>query len=178
MSANISPPIPVDIGSTTFKTAAAQIAASTALPPSCKTRTAAAEASGWLVAAKPFMARTGDRLPCALEAGRSPWFIFVLQSEKVFEGVNIHENAGRVHRHLDDPARIFVNNDINTLSCTQAKDFLKDRGAKQDRMTATPPKRRQDYAIWAYFPHQRTDSLRFNQRMINQEQQRTRCARR
>src|SRR5215510_7718565 len=146
MSANISPPIPVDIGSTTFKTAAAQIAASTALPPSCKTRRAAAEASGWLVAAKPFMARTGDRLPCALEAGRSPWFIFALQFEKVFGGVDIHENAGRVHRHLDDPVRIFVNNDISALRRTQAKDFLKDSAAKQDRMAATPLKRRQHNA--------------------------------
>ena len=62
----------VDIGSTTFKTAAAVIAASTALPPSCKARSAATEASGWLVAARPFVARTGERLPCALDVGRSP----------------------------------------------------------------------------------------------------------
>src|SRR5262245_19817119 len=140
----MSPPMPVDIGSTTFKTAAAQIAASTAFPPSWRIRTAAAEASGWLVAAKPFIARTGDRLPCGLEAGRSPWFMFALQFEKVFGGVDVHEYARRVHRHLDDPARVFVNNDISALRCTQAKDFLKDRRPKQDGMTTMTLKSRQD----------------------------------
>src|SRR5439155_18668609 len=59
-------------GPTTFKTSAAVIAASTALPPSCRTLNAAAEANGWLVATMPFVARTGDRVPFGLNAGRSP----------------------------------------------------------------------------------------------------------
>src|SRR6185503_2394161 len=55
-----SPPIPVIIGSTTDSTAAAVTAASIALPPCCSTVSAALVASGWLVAATPFGAYTGD----------------------------------------------------------------------------------------------------------------------
>ncbi len=49
----MSPPIPVMWGSVTFRTAAAATAASTAFPPSWRIRSAAAVASGWLVAATP-----------------------------------------------------------------------------------------------------------------------------
>ena len=52
--ANMSPPIPVIIGSTTLSTAAAVTAASIALPPCCSTSRPAAVASGWLVAIMPF----------------------------------------------------------------------------------------------------------------------------
>ena len=41
--------MPFIVGSTTERTAAAAIAASTALPPSCRTCRPAADASGWLV---------------------------------------------------------------------------------------------------------------------------------
>src|SRR5262245_56367318 len=111
----MSPPIPVELGSTTLRTAAALMAASTALPPSCRTRRAAAEASGWLVATMPFIARTGERVPCALDAGRSPWFMFVLQLSKVFRGVNVDQDAWEVDRHLDGPTGIFVDNDVSPL---------------------------------------------------------------
>src|SRR3982751_445342 len=66
--ANMSPPIPTIIGSTTVSTAASVTAASMALPPSCITRMAALVASGWLVAATPFGAYTTD-LP-AIVGGR------------------------------------------------------------------------------------------------------------
>ena len=45
--------MPVDIGSTTHRTAAAQTAASAALPPALRQRRAASTARGWLVAAMP-----------------------------------------------------------------------------------------------------------------------------
>ncbi len=45
--------MPTDIGSTTQRTAAAQTAASAALPPACRQRRAESTASGWLVAAIP-----------------------------------------------------------------------------------------------------------------------------
>jgi hypothetical protein len=48
--ANMSPPIPVMCGSVTLSTAAAATAASTALPPASRIASAAAVASGWLVA--------------------------------------------------------------------------------------------------------------------------------
>ena len=64
--------MPHIIGSTTFSTAAAVIAASTALPPSMSTRRPAAEASGWLVAIMPFRASTGERPSFVSLAGRSP----------------------------------------------------------------------------------------------------------
>ena len=67
MSANMSPPRPVIIGSTTASTAAAVTAASIALPPCCSTLIAAVVASGWLVAATPFGAYTGD-LPAMVAA--------------------------------------------------------------------------------------------------------------
>ena len=57
-----SPPIPVDIGSTTFKTAAAAIAASTALPPFFNISKPALAAKGWLVAIDPFDPNTSERL--------------------------------------------------------------------------------------------------------------------
>ena len=64
--------MPHIIGSTTFSTAAAAIAASTAFPPSMRTRRPAAEASGWLVAIMPFRASTGERPSFVSFAGRSP----------------------------------------------------------------------------------------------------------
>ena len=48
--AKASPPRPVDIGSVTHSTAAAAMAASTALPPASKARNPACVARGWLVA--------------------------------------------------------------------------------------------------------------------------------
>ena len=60
--ANMSPPTPVDTGSTTLSTAALAMAASTALPPSIRTRTPAIAARGWLVATIPWVARTVERL--------------------------------------------------------------------------------------------------------------------
>ena len=65
--------MPHIIGSTTFSTAAAVSAASTALPPSISTRSPAAEASGWLVAIIPFRASTGERPSFVSFAGRLPW---------------------------------------------------------------------------------------------------------
>ena len=58
----MSPPTPVDSGSTTLRVAAAATAASTALPPCISTCSPACAASGWLVATIPFNASTGDRL--------------------------------------------------------------------------------------------------------------------
>ena len=62
--ANRSPPMPVACGSVTHRTAAAQIAASTALPPSRRTSRPASVASGWLEAtiasAATDAARVGD----------------------------------------------------------------------------------------------------------------------
>ncbi len=66
-----SPPIPHDIGSTTPSTALAAMAASTAFPPAWRTRSAAAVASGWLVAAIPPRARTLDRVLWSGPEGRS-----------------------------------------------------------------------------------------------------------
>jgi hypothetical protein len=65
----MSPPIPVIIGSTTVSTAAAVTAASMAFPPFCRTANAADVAIGWLVAATPRAAYTGD-FP-AIVGGRS-----------------------------------------------------------------------------------------------------------
>src|SRR5579871_6604695 len=59
--ANASPPIPVDIGSVTPSTAAAAIAASTALPPRSSIRTPARVALTWLVATIPRAANAGGR---------------------------------------------------------------------------------------------------------------------
>ena len=59
--ANMSPPTPVDIGSTTFRAAAAATAASTAFPPWSIMRKPATAANGWLVATIPFFARTVER---------------------------------------------------------------------------------------------------------------------
>src|SRR3954462_10703804 len=67
-----SPPAPFIVGSTTESTAGAVTAASIALPPDCRTRSPAAVASGWLVAIAPLRARTADRVPRVLPAGRSP----------------------------------------------------------------------------------------------------------
>ncbi len=66
--ANMSPPIPVIIGSVTDSTAAAVTAASIALPPACSTRNPAELASGWLVATMPCGAYTTERP--ATEDGR------------------------------------------------------------------------------------------------------------
>lgn len=51
--ANMSPPMPVIIGSATLRTAAAVTAASIALPPRSSAAKPAAVASGWLVAIMP-----------------------------------------------------------------------------------------------------------------------------
>ena len=59
-------------GSTTASTAAAVTTASMALPPSWITWSPAAEASGWLQARTPRVAKTGDRVPWLLPTGRSP----------------------------------------------------------------------------------------------------------
>jgi hypothetical protein len=56
-----SPPTPVMFGSVTLRTAAMAIDASTALPPPFKTPTPTCEASGWLEATMPRLARTTDR---------------------------------------------------------------------------------------------------------------------
>ena len=61
ISANRSPPIPVDMGSTTFRVAAAATAASTALPPFMSIFIPDTAARGWLVAIIPFRAITGER---------------------------------------------------------------------------------------------------------------------
>ena len=61
MSANTSPPTPVDIGSTTFNVAAVATAASTALPPSMRTLRPAMAARGWLVATMPWVAWIVER---------------------------------------------------------------------------------------------------------------------
>ena len=70
-SANMSPPIPVMCGSTTFSTAAAATAASTAFPPRSMTESAAQLASGWLVAAALLGASTVDRPVTAAQSGLS-----------------------------------------------------------------------------------------------------------
>ena len=59
--ANMSPPMPVIIGSVTDSTAAAVTAASIALPPACSTASPAELASGWLVATMPCGAYTTER---------------------------------------------------------------------------------------------------------------------
>ena len=59
-------------GSTTASTAAAVTAASMALPPSCSTRSPAADASGWLVAIMPWRPTAGDRVAVMWPKGRSP----------------------------------------------------------------------------------------------------------
>src|SRR5215203_1399924 len=59
--AKISPPSPHISGITTAATAAAAIAASTALPPSCRTANPADTVKGWAAATMPFDAYTGAR---------------------------------------------------------------------------------------------------------------------
>ena len=76
--ANMSPPTPVDTGSTTFRTAALAIAASTALPPCIRTRIPATAARGWLVATIPCLAKTVDR--------RESKYIFTLLQRKLLHG--------------------------------------------------------------------------------------------
>ena len=53
--------MPVMCGSVTLSTAAIAIAASHALPPRRSTSTPVCDASGWLVATMPWLARTTDR---------------------------------------------------------------------------------------------------------------------
>jgi hypothetical protein len=67
-SANASPPIPVDIGSVTQRTAAAATAASTALPPRSNARRPARVASGWLVATIASPATADGRAGASLNA--------------------------------------------------------------------------------------------------------------
>ena len=66
--------MPVDIGSQTHSTAAAVTAASTALPPSSSTRSAARVASGWLVAAIAWAATAAERrtVYCQVMPSSSP----------------------------------------------------------------------------------------------------------
>ena len=59
--ANMSPPMPVDSGSTTLSTTALATAASTALPPCIKICSPAIAARGWPVATIPFLAWTVER---------------------------------------------------------------------------------------------------------------------
>src|SRR5262245_17428897 len=59
--AKASPPRPVDIGSVTHRTAAAAMAASTALPPAANARSPACVARGWLVATIASLAYAGWR---------------------------------------------------------------------------------------------------------------------
>jgi hypothetical protein len=61
ISTKQSPPIPVMAGSTTPSTAAAAIAASTALPPARRMSMAVRVARGWAVAAAPRSAITAER---------------------------------------------------------------------------------------------------------------------
>src|SRR5881398_1649447 len=70
--ANMSPPIPVIIGSVTFSTAAAVTAASMALPPRWSTATPAAVASDWLVAIMPCGAYTVERWAIVVGRGSCP----------------------------------------------------------------------------------------------------------
>src|SRR5207244_3322281 len=60
-SAKQSPPIPVEAGSVTFRTAAVATAASAAFPPSRKIASPACAAGGLLVATIPRRARTIER---------------------------------------------------------------------------------------------------------------------
>ena len=60
LSAKASLPMPLAVGSTTVSVAAAQTAASAAVPPSTSTCSPACAASGWPVATT-FAARTGMR---------------------------------------------------------------------------------------------------------------------
>src|SRR5262245_16835118 len=62
-----SPPMPVMFGSVTFSTAAIAIAASTALPPRLSTSRPACDASGWLEATIPSLARAAERPACTPE---------------------------------------------------------------------------------------------------------------
>src|SRR5258706_11086185 len=61
MRAKASPPMPIDIGSSTPRTAAVATAASTALPPRRSTSTPASDARGWLQTTMPFLPITVDR---------------------------------------------------------------------------------------------------------------------
>ena len=53
--------MPVMFGSVTLSTAAIAMAASTALPPRFRMSRPTCDASGWLVATMPWLARTTDR---------------------------------------------------------------------------------------------------------------------
>jgi hypothetical protein len=59
--ANASPPMPLEVGSTTVRAAAVAIAASTAFPPCCMIVIPACAAIGCEVATIPFFAHTGRR---------------------------------------------------------------------------------------------------------------------
>src|SRR5207247_2825903 len=68
LSENMSPPMPLVIGSTTLMAALVATAASKALPPCIKMRTPAIVASGWLLATIPLRDMTIERR----EKKRSP----------------------------------------------------------------------------------------------------------
>ncbi len=57
----MSPPIPVDVGSVTFRAAPAATAASAAFPPFARISRPAAVASGWDVETMPPRPYTGER---------------------------------------------------------------------------------------------------------------------
>ena len=59
------------MGSVTPSTALAAMAASIALPPDCRISMAASVASGWLVAAMPFLPTAGERVVNDFSEGRS-----------------------------------------------------------------------------------------------------------
>src|SRR4051794_32460021 len=69
--ANRSPPGPQLMGSVTARTALAAMAASMALPPALRISMAACVASGWLVAAIPFLPTTVERVVKERLPGRS-----------------------------------------------------------------------------------------------------------
>ena len=86
--------MPHIIGSTTFSTAAAVMAASTALPPSMSTRRPAADASGWLVAIMPFRASTDERPRAVSFAGRSPGRVCAASAVIAGNAVNAARSGG------------------------------------------------------------------------------------
>ena len=67
----MSPPMPQPVGSPTHSTALAAIAASVALPPCFRIDTATCVATGWLVAAMPFLPKTSERVAKKFPVGRS-----------------------------------------------------------------------------------------------------------
>ena len=114
-SANASPPTPLSVGSATASTAAAAIAASTALPPSPNAARPAAVASGWLVAIIASPATAGilrHPLGCAAPARKSASrSSFMLRSWQVCARPNraimgVVELKRPRTPHYDDPVAV------------------------------------------------------------------------